>query len=167
MLKPKCARIAEKITWYRTPLAKVPRPQFPFANEQLHQPLEISPMSTSKPMASTTSLLAEDPQKSILEDGVFYAEDPVIGKRVDDIAQNGFPFRTEEGLDFCKLNALDDKASKETDMCKGNNQLICSTDRSFRSVSSYTWRQTSKNLDRKCQRRLGQFHRSNQASSAT
>ncbi|KAH6712141.1 hypothetical protein BKA61DRAFT_80452 [Leptodontidium sp. MPI-SDFR-AT-0119] len=66
-------------------------------------------MSTSKPMASTTSLLAESPQKSILEDGVFYAEDPVIGKRVDDFAQNGFPFRTEEGLDFCKVNALDDK----------------------------------------------------------
>jgi hypothetical protein len=63
-------------------------------------------------MASTASLPAEDPQKSILEDGVFYAKDPVIGKRVDEIAQKGFPFRTEEGLDFCKLNALDDKVRK-------------------------------------------------------
>ena len=70
-------------------------------------------------MASTTSLPAEDPQKCILEDGVFYAEDPVIGKRVIEITQKGFPFRTEEGLDFCKLNALDDKVSKETYMCKG------------------------------------------------
>lgn len=63
-------------------------------------------------MASTTSP-AEDPRKSILEDGVFCVEDPVVGKRVDEIAQKGFPFKTEDGLDFCKLNALDDKVSKE------------------------------------------------------
>jgi hypothetical protein len=63
-------------------------------------------------MASTASLLAEDPDKSILKDGVFYANDPVIGKCVDEFAQNGFPFRTEEGLDFCILNALDDKVRK-------------------------------------------------------
>jgi hypothetical protein len=35
-------------------------------------------------MASTTPLSSEDPQKSILEDGIFYAEDPVVGKRVDE-----------------------------------------------------------------------------------
>ena len=68
-------------------------------------------------MASTTSLPVEDPQKSILEDGVFCAEDPVVGSRVDEIAQKGFPFKTEEGLDFCKINALDDEVSKETDLC--------------------------------------------------
>ncbi|KAF2176763.1 hypothetical protein K469DRAFT_605911 [Zopfia rhizophila CBS 207.26] len=49
------------------------------------------------------------PRESILEDGVFWVEDPVIGKRVDEIAKKGFPFKTEEGLDFCKLNTLDDK----------------------------------------------------------
>jgi len=70
-------------------------------------------------MASTTLLPAENPQKSILEDGVFCAEDPIVGKRVDEIAQKGFPFKTEEGLDFCKLNTLDDKVNKENDMCKG------------------------------------------------
>jgi hypothetical protein len=69
-------------------------------------------------MASTTSLPVEDSQKSILEDGVFCVEDQVVGKRVDEIAQKGFPFKTEEGLDFCKLNTLDDKVSKENDMCK-------------------------------------------------
>jgi hypothetical protein len=37
-------------------------------------------------MALTTSLLAENPQKSILEDGVFYVEDLIVGKRVDEIA---------------------------------------------------------------------------------
>ncbi|OCL02210.1 hypothetical protein AOQ84DRAFT_190831 [Glonium stellatum] len=55
-------------------------------------------------MASTKT-----PRESILEDGVFCVEDPVIGKRVDEIAKKGFPFKTEEGLDFCKLNTLDDK----------------------------------------------------------
>jgi hypothetical protein len=45
-------------------------------------------------MASTTSLPEEDPQISILEDGVFCAEDSIAGKRVDEIAQKGFPFKT-------------------------------------------------------------------------
>jgi len=63
-------------------------------------------------MASTKSVSAEDPQKAILEVGVFCAEDPVVGKRVDEIAQKGFPFQTEEGLDFCKRNALDDNVRK-------------------------------------------------------
>lgn len=63
-------------------------------------------------MALTTSLSSEDPQKSILEDGIFYAEDPVVGKRVDEIMRKGFPFKTEEGLDFCKGNVLDDEVSK-------------------------------------------------------
>jgi len=70
-------------------------------------------------MASTNSLPGEDPQKAILEDGVFRTEDPVVGNRVDEIARKGFPFKTEEGLDFCKINALDDEVSKHTDLCNG------------------------------------------------
>ena len=70
-------------------------------------------------MASTTSLSSEDPQKSILEDGIFYAEDPVVGKRVDEIMRKGFPFKTEEGLDFCKGNVLDDEVSKESNLRRG------------------------------------------------
>jgi hypothetical protein len=70
-------------------------------------------------MASTTLLSSEDPQKSIVEDGVFYAQNAVVGKRVDEIIRKGFLFKTEEGLDFCKGNVLDDKVSKETNMCRG------------------------------------------------
>jgi hypothetical protein len=70
-------------------------------------------------MASTNSVPVEDPQKAILEDGVFCAEDSVVGKRVDEFVQKGYPFKTEEGLDFCKINALDDEVSKEADLCKG------------------------------------------------
>ena len=68
-------------------------------------------------MASTNSLPAKDLQKAILEDGFFYAEDPVVGSRVDEIAQKGFPFKTVVGLDFCKINALDDEVGKETVFC--------------------------------------------------
>lgn len=49
------------------------------------------------------------PREAIVEDGVFWVEDPVVGKRVDEIAKKRFPFKTEEGLEFCKLNTLDDK----------------------------------------------------------
>lgn len=64
-------------------------------------------------MASTTSLQAEGLLKPILEDGIFCAEDAIVGQRVDGIAQKRFPFKTAEGLDFCKLNTLDDKVSRE------------------------------------------------------
>lgn len=70
-------------------------------------------------MASTNSLSGEDPQKAILEDGVSRTEDPVIGNRVDEIIRKGFPFKTEEGLDFCKINALDNEVSKYTNLCNG------------------------------------------------
>jgi hypothetical protein len=55
-------------------------------------------MSTPKPMASTASLPAENPQKSILEDGVFCAEDPIVGKRVDEIAQRFIPVQDGRGI---------------------------------------------------------------------
>jgi hypothetical protein len=45
----------------------------------------ISLILTSKPIALMASLLVEDPQKSILEDGVFYIKDLVIGKHVNEI----------------------------------------------------------------------------------
>jgi hypothetical protein len=70
-------------------------------------------------MASTNSLPGEDPQKAILEDGVSRTEDPVIGNQVDEITRKGFPFKTEEGLDFCKINTLDDEVSKYTNLCNG------------------------------------------------
>ena len=70
-------------------------------------------------MSTPNSLPAQDPQKAILEDRVFYTEDPVVGKRVDEITQKGFLFKTEEGLDFCKTNALNNKVSKEADLYKG------------------------------------------------
>ena len=57
--------------------------------------------------------LVKDPQKSILKEGVFYIEDLVIKKRVNKIIQKGFLFKTKEGLDFYKLNALNNKVSKE------------------------------------------------------
>jgi hypothetical protein len=70
-------------------------------------------------MASTTPLSSVDPLKSILEDGIFYAEDPVVGKRVDEIIRKGFLFKTEEGLGLVKENILDDEASEETTMYRG------------------------------------------------
>jgi len=59
-------------------------------------------------MASTTSSV-EDARKSILEDGFFCVEDPVVGQRVLEIAEKGSPLLSEEGLEFCKINVLDDE----------------------------------------------------------
>jgi hypothetical protein len=51
-------------------------------------------------------------KQDILEQGFSCHLDPVIGERVDAIAQKGFPFKTEEGLDFCKVNTVDDEVSR-------------------------------------------------------
>jgi hypothetical protein len=62
-------------------------------------------------MASTTFTLV-DAKKSILEDGFFSIDDSVVGEHVLEIEQKDFPFVSEYGLEFCKLNFLDDIVSK-------------------------------------------------------
>ena len=64
-------------------------------------------------MASFDSFTTEQLRQEILDHGFCYQRDAVVGERVNKIAEKGFPFKTEEGLDFCKLNTFDDKASKE------------------------------------------------------
>lgn len=59
-------------------------------------------------MASTT-FSVEDARKSILEDGFFCVEDPVVGERVLEIAKKGSPLLSKEGLEFCKLNVLNNE----------------------------------------------------------
>ncbi|KAI9765873.1 MAG: hypothetical protein M1839_005289 [Geoglossum umbratile] len=58
---------------------------------------------------TSESSSTEEPRKAIEKDGFFCRVDPIIGKRVDEFAKKGYPFKTEEGLDFCKLNTLDDE----------------------------------------------------------
>ena len=60
----------------------------------------------------------ESSTTSILEDGVLFFEDPDIGRRVDEFDKKGFPFQTEEGLDFCRKSTLDDTASSDHPFCK-------------------------------------------------
>ena len=62
-------------------------------------------------MASTTFALA-DARKSILEDGFFSMNDSVVGEHVLEMQQRDFPFVSEYGLEFCKLNFLDDTVGK-------------------------------------------------------
>ncbi|CZS92365.1 uncharacterized protein RAG0_02776 [Rhynchosporium agropyri] len=58
-------------------------------------------------MASTTFALV-DARKSILDDGFLALHDSVVGGHVLDIQQKDFPFLSEYGLEFCKINFLDD-----------------------------------------------------------
>jgi hypothetical protein len=62
-------------------------------------------------MASTTFALV-DVKKSILEDGFFSMDDLVVGEHVLEIQQKEFPFALEYGLEFCKLNVLNDTVGK-------------------------------------------------------
>lgn len=73
------------------------------ARPEIFYPANVTPRLLHK-MTST-----KNPQECILEDGAFWVEDPIIGRRVDEIAEKGFPFKTKEGLEFCKVNTLDDK----------------------------------------------------------
>jgi hypothetical protein len=56
-------------------------------------------------------MAAEYPKASISADGVYFVKDPEIGKRVDEFDRQGFPFQTEDGLDFCQWNILEDAVS--------------------------------------------------------
>jgi hypothetical protein len=62
-------------------------------------------------MASTTFALV-DASKSILEDGFFSMDDSVVGEHVSEMEQKDFPWASEYGVDFCKLNFLDDTVGK-------------------------------------------------------
>lgn len=62
-------------------------------------------------MASIESSTIEQVRQAILIDGFWYQADPVIGRRVNQIAAKAFPFKTKEGVAFLKLSTFDDKAS--------------------------------------------------------
>ena len=53
--------------------------------------------------------------ESLLKDGVIFFEDSNIGRRVYEFRERGFPFQTEEGLNFFQKNTLNDIASSYKD----------------------------------------------------
>ncbi|EDN07029.1 predicted protein [Histoplasma mississippiense (nom. inval.)] len=65
-------------------------------------------------MASSNPLRPEDLVTSIETEGFFSIADSAIGRRVDEFAAKQYPFRTLEGLDFCKTNTLDEKHVRQT-----------------------------------------------------
>jgi len=64
-------------------------------------------------LASTTFALV-DAKKSLLKDGFFTIDDSMVGEYVLEIHQRTFPFASEYGLEFCRLNMLDDRLSAYT-----------------------------------------------------
>ena len=85
-------------------------------------------------MASTTFALV-DARKSILEDRFFPMYDSVVGEHVLEMEQKDFPFASEYGLEFCKLNFLDDTVSKGKDVPMLTNG--CSVSDPYSSPSSH------------------------------
>ncbi|KAK3900116.1 hypothetical protein C8A05DRAFT_17539 [Staphylotrichum tortipilum] len=54
------------------------------------------------------SLVSAEVTQQITSNGFWAQEDAAVGKRVDDIVNQGFQFKTEQGLELCKVTALDD-----------------------------------------------------------
>jgi hypothetical protein len=67
----------------------------------------------ASPMASITSLSAADARRLFSEDAVFSVEDPMVGERVKEMQQRGFPIESADGLDFCKQNVFDDTVCRK------------------------------------------------------
>tara|TARA_R110002003_G_scaffold638_4_gene20923 strand:- start:1063 stop:1272 length:210 start_codon:yes stop_codon:yes gene_type:complete len=59
-------------------------------------------------LASIASLSVADIQKAFSEDGLLYMEDAAIGNRVKELRMKRFPLESAEGLDFCRMNVLED-----------------------------------------------------------
>jgi hypothetical protein len=48
----------------------------------------------------------------LIEEGVFFLDDPDVGRRFQEVKEKGFPFQTVEGLDFCRISTLQDEVSE-------------------------------------------------------
>lgn len=64
-------------------------------------------------MDSITSLSVADVRRLFSEDAVLFIEDAVVGERVKEMQQRGFPIESADGLDFCKLNVFDDTVCRK------------------------------------------------------
>lgn len=58
---------------------------------------------------------------SLIEEGVFFLEDPEVGRRVQDITEKRFPFQTAEGLEFFRISTLQDDVSEKRMLCSKSN----------------------------------------------
>lgn len=56
-------------------------------------------------------MASEDPRDLILKEGIFFLEDPEIGRRVHEFDENKFPFQTEDCLDLIEKNILNNTVS--------------------------------------------------------
>ena len=58
-------------------------------------------------MASASSYSLQQLQNEVENSGFFFQLDKDIGLRAEQFKQKGFPLATEAGLEFCKINILD------------------------------------------------------------
>lgn len=68
--------------------------------------------SLNKDMASTASPTWQQIKAALDEHGFFCLPEKEIGSRYAEFESKEFPCKTIEGLDFCKINTLDDLVSK-------------------------------------------------------
>ena len=60
------------------------------------------------------ALTNEQLREIILTYGFYHQQDFITGKRVDEIAERGFPLKTDEGLYLCKESTFDNEVSSVT-----------------------------------------------------
>lgn len=65
-------------------------------------------VSDSGPMAAIDSALCSSPKDELTSDGFMYKIDAEAGHRVEEMEVNSIPFASEAGLQFYKINVLDD-----------------------------------------------------------
>lgn len=60
------------------------------------------------------SLTKEQLREIILKHGFYHQQDFIAGKRVDEMSDRGFPFKTDDGLNLCKASTFDNEVSTVT-----------------------------------------------------
>ncbi|KAF2182597.1 hypothetical protein K469DRAFT_752086 [Zopfia rhizophila CBS 207.26] len=58
-------------------------------------------------MAPAQSSSAEDTRNAILQNGFFFDQDALLGELIEKMDKDGIPFASAGGLQFCKINVLD------------------------------------------------------------
>ena len=79
-----------------------------------------APLSSNKPKKAMTTEFTEHPpstsgglsREKLDEDGFVVLRESAFGQRFEDFVRKGLPFKSADGLNFCRATALEDIVSK-------------------------------------------------------
>ncbi len=102
-----------------------------------HHPTNVKKEMATQTAVPSTSTSDGLSRNELDEDGFVVLRGSAFGQRFDGFARKGLPFKSADGLDFCKLNVLSDAVSKLLYSCFGSSDMDHSVSVGFLSLYSH------------------------------